>query len=124
MLVDRASFERAGGLAEIRAAVIDDVALAKLLKPHGRIWLGLADDIHSVRAYPRLTDLWQMITRSAYTQLRHSPLLLAAAVVGLMFVYVLPSALFIAGLATGAGWVAGVGGGAWALMTVTYAAMQ
>ena len=124
MLVDRAALERAGGLAEIRAAVIDDVALAKLLKPHGGIWLGLTDDIRSVRAYPRLTDLWQMITRSAYTQLRHSPLFLGAAVIGLMFVYVLPPTLFVAGLATGAGSVAALGAIAWALMTATYMPTQ
>ena len=124
MLVERAALERAGGLAAIRSAVIDDVALAKLMKPHGRIWLGLADDTRSVREYPRLADLWQMIARSAYTQLRYSPILLAAAVIGLVFTYLLPPVLFVAGLAVGAGWVALFGGVAWALMTATYIPMQ
>ena len=53
----------------------------------------------SVRPYPRLADLWQMVARSAYTQLSYSPPLLVATVIGLLFLYVLPPAGAIAGLA-------------------------
>jgi hopene-associated glycosyltransferase HpnB len=123
MLVERAALERTGGLAAIRSAVIDDVALARLLKPHGRIWLGLADEIVSRRPYPRLADLWQMVARSAYTQLRHSPALLLGTVVGLLFGYVLPPVLLIVGLASGAALTALLGGAAWAIMTATYVPM-
>ncbi|MBV9592236.1 MAG: glycosyltransferase, partial [Actinobacteria bacterium] len=83
VLVRREALVGAGGLARISNAVIDDVALARLLTSQGRIWLGLSDEIHSVRPYPRLLDLWRMVSRSAYTQLRYSPLLLVATVLGL-----------------------------------------
>jgi hopene-associated glycosyltransferase HpnB len=70
MLVRRAALEEAGGLAQIADAHIDDVALGTLLKRRGfRIWLGLSDDVCSVRPYPSLRDLWQMVSRSAYTML-------------------------------------------------------
>ncbi len=125
MLVRRAALESAGGLAEIADAHIDDVALASLLKRHAgcRIWLGLADDVRSVRPYPSLRDLWRMIARSAYTQLRYSPLLLLATVIGLLVVYVVPVGSVIAGLVAHEWWLAAVGGAAWALMAVTYLPM-
>ncbi|NED19627.1 glycosyl transferase family 2, partial [Streptomyces sp. SID9913] len=69
----------------IRHAVIDDVALARAVKnTGGSVWLGLADRVDSVRPYPALGDLWRMVSRSAYAQLRHSPLLLAGTVAGLV----------------------------------------
>ena len=72
-LVRRAALDRAGGLEAIRAAVIDDVALAGLLKRSGsRTFLGLADLQESVRPYDGLGPLWRMVSRSAYAQLRHS----------------------------------------------------
>ncbi|MBC7267369.1 MAG: glycosyltransferase, partial [Streptomyces sp.] len=77
--------ERARIPDAIRHAVIDDVALARAVKGGGgHIWLGLADRVDSVRPYPRLHDLWGMVARSAYAQLRHSPLLLAGTVAGLV----------------------------------------
>jgi len=52
ILVRRQALERAGGISTIRSAVIDDVALAKALKRSGSaIWLGLADEVRSVRPY-------------------------------------------------------------------------
>ena len=65
VLVRREALERAGGMAAIRGAVIDDVALAKALKKSGSaIWLGLADEVRSVRPYPELKDLWDMVCPS------------------------------------------------------------
>jgi hopene-associated glycosyltransferase HpnB len=123
MLVDRTALEAAGGLERIRGAVIDDVALGRTLKQRGRIWLGLSSDIRSIRPYPKFGDLWQMIARSAYTQLRYSPVLLIGTVLGLLFVYVLPPALLGIGLVVGAPIVAALGGAAWLVMTVTYLPM-
>ncbi|MFV2121725.1 glycosyltransferase, partial [Streptomyces sp. Act-28] len=80
--------ERAGVPDAIRDAVIDDVALARAVRrAGGRLWLGLAEHVESVRPYPRLADLWRMVARSAYAQLRHNGLLLAATVAGLALVY-------------------------------------
>ena len=81
MLVRRDTLIAAGGLDPIRGARIDDVALGRLLKrppSAARIWLGFSTGVRSLRPYPRLATLWDMIARSAYTQLRYSPGLLAA----------------------------------------------
>ncbi|MFD9225054.1 glycosyltransferase [Streptomyces sp. NPDC060064] len=116
--------ERAGVPESIRQAVIDDVSLARAVqRTGGRIWLGLAERVDSVRPYPRLADLWRMVSRSAYAQLLHSPLLLAGTVVGLALVYLAPPAALCAGVLThdaAAGWAGGL---AWAVMTGTYLPM-
>src|SRR5208282_834936 len=79
MLVRRDALDRSGGLAPIRGALIDDVAMGSMIKrQRGRCWLGLSRQVLSVRPYPRLGSLWQMVARSAYVQLNYSPALLAA----------------------------------------------
>jgi len=95
MLVRRDVLREAGGLAAIRGALIDDCALAKLLKARGPIWIGLTERVHSIRAYPRLADIRRMVSRTAYAQLGYSPLLLAGTIAGLALVYLAPVALSI-----------------------------
>lgn len=109
----------------IRHAVIDDVALARAVKQGagGHVWLGLADRVDSVRPYPRLHDLWRMVSRSAYAQLRHNPLLLLGTVAGLALVYLVPPAALLAGVAGGSWGTALPGGLAWAVMAGTYLPM-
>ncbi|MFF7090999.1 glycosyltransferase [Streptomyces rubradiris] len=108
----------------IRHAVIDDVALARAVKgAGGRVWLGLADRVDSVRPYPRLGDLWRMVSRSAYAQLRHNPLLLLGTVAGLALVYLVPPASVVVGTAGGDAATALAGAVAWAVMTGTYLPM-
>lgn len=108
----------------IRHAVIDDVALARAVKAAGgRVWLGLADRVDSVRPYPRLHDLWRMVSRSAYAQLRHNPLLLLGTVAGLALVYLVPPAAVVAGAAGGGTATAVTGAVAWAVMAGTYLPM-
>lgn len=122
VLVRRDVLVKAGGLERIRDALIDDVALAKLVKGagSGRIRLELASGVTSERRYPRLADLWNMVARSAYHQLRYSPMLLAGTVAGLLALYVVPPAAVIVGLATGDVWTTATGAVAWALMAATY----
>ncbi|MGA8952392.1 MAG: glycosyltransferase, partial [Xanthobacteraceae bacterium] len=93
MLVRRETLHRAGGLSAIRGALIDDCALAKVLKSHGPIAIALTDRVHSIRAYPAIADIRRMVSRSAYAQLNYSPLLLAGTVVGLALTYLAPVAL-------------------------------
>ncbi|MFE2066298.1 glycosyltransferase [Streptomyces sp. NPDC059467] len=108
----------------IRHAVIDDVALARAVKgAGGHVWLGLADRVDSVRPYPRLHDLWRMVSRSAYAQLRHNPLLLLGTVAGLALVYLVPPAAVVAGAVTGSAPAALVGGATWLVMAATYVPM-
>ena len=133
MLIRRRELAAAGGLERIRGALIDDVALGQLMqsaRPAARCWLGLSTDITSIRPYPRLADLWQMVTRSAYTQLRYSPAALAGTLAGLLWLYLLPPAAVLAGLAglaagggAAAGWLTVAGAAGWAAMSATYLPM-
>jgi hopene-associated glycosyltransferase HpnB len=124
VLVKASALQRAGGLAAIQGAVIDDVSLARALKRSGsRIWLGLADDVDSVRHYDQLADLWNMVARSAYTQLRYSPVLLVLTVVGLALVYLAPPLCVLIGVVTSNALLAVVGAIGWALMTISFAPM-
>ncbi len=116
MLVERRALARAGGIAGISGALIDDCALANLMKRQGPIWLGLSRDVVSLRSYPHLRDLRQMIARSAYAQLGYSLLLLAATISGMALTFLAPPVLAIFG-----GYPAKVvAAGAWALMTLAY----
>jgi hopene-associated glycosyltransferase HpnB len=100
----------------IRHAVIDDVTLARAVKrAGGRIWLGLADGVESVRPYERLPQLWRMVARSAYAQLGNNPLVLLGTVAGLTLVYLVPPLTALAG--------SPVGAAAWAVMALTYVPM-
>jgi hopene-associated glycosyltransferase HpnB len=132
MLVRRGALERSGGVAPIRGALIDDVAMGAMIKgERGRCWLGLSRQVVSVRPYPGLASLWQMVARSAYTQLNYSPLLLAGTIIGLLFLYALPPAAAITGLTTTAAGTAtanavlaaGAGLAGWALMSLSFLPM-
>jgi hypothetical protein len=132
MLIRRGALDKAGGLAPIRGALIDDVAMGRLIKgQRGRCWLGMTRQVVSVRPYPRLASLWQMVARSAYTQLRYSPVVLAGTLTGLLFLYALPPAGAVTGLAAvlaggsdGAAAVTlGAGLAGWALMSLSYLPM-
>jgi hopene-associated glycosyltransferase HpnB len=123
-LVRRTALERAGGVAAVRGAVIDDVALARALKRSGaRTHLGLADLVDSVRPYPTLAALWRMVARSAYAQLRHSVPLLAGTVVGLALVFLAPPVTTVVGAVTGDTAALVLGAAGWLLMAATYAPM-
>jgi hopene-associated glycosyltransferase HpnB len=116
--------ERARVPESIRQAVIDDVSLARAVQGSGgRIWLGLAEMVDSVRPYPRLADLWRMVSRSAYAQLRHNPLVLTGTVVGLALIYLVPPVAAFAGLLGAGAWTACAGFAAWAVMTGTFLPM-
>ncbi|MHA1598260.1 MAG: glycosyltransferase [Alphaproteobacteria bacterium] len=119
MLVRREALEAAGGIKEIADRVIDDCALAALLKPRGPIWLGLTDDVVSLREYHRLDDIWRMVTRTAYAQLGYSPVMLVLAVAGMLVVYAAPPLLFVFADAMAAK-LAAI---AWGCMVVAYQPM-
>jgi hopene-associated glycosyltransferase HpnB len=90
MLARRTALEAAGGIDAIRHNIIDDCALARVMKKQGPIWLGLTDRAISLRPYERLADIRKMVARSAYAQLGYSPLLLLGTLGGLLIVYVAP----------------------------------
>ncbi len=110
-----------GGVERIADALIDDCALAAAVKGDGgRLRLELTTRSRSVRAYETLDSLWQMVARSAYTQLRYSPLLLAGTVAGMLGLYVLPPVAFVAGSIRRDGRLAASGALAWSLMSAIY----
>jgi hopene-associated glycosyltransferase HpnB len=116
VLASREALDAAGGVAAIRGALIDDCALAARLKALGPIRLGLTDRVVSIRAYERLADVRQMITRSAYAQLRYSPLLLIGTAIGMAIAFIAPPLLLI--FAGGAArWL---GGAAWLAMAISF----
>jgi hopene-associated glycosyltransferase HpnB len=87
MLVKREALERAGNIDAIRSEIIDDCALARVLKGEGPIWLGLTERATSVRPYRGMADIRSMIARSAFAQLGYSVLALAGTVVGMIVVF-------------------------------------
>ena len=99
MLVRADALRKAGGIEAVRAALIDDCALAKALKAQGPIWLGLTERVRSVRRYPALADIRRMVARSAYAQLRYSPLVLLGTIAGMALTYLVPALLAIFGSA-------------------------
>jgi hopene-associated glycosyltransferase HpnB len=116
MLVRREALRAAGGLEAIRGFIIDDCALARLLKRRGPIRLALTQRVASIRAYPTLAEIRRMVVRSAYAQLEYSPLLLALTVAGLAWVYLVPVLAAIVG--HGAARICGLM--AWTIMAVAF----
>ena len=118
MLVRRTALEAAGGIAAIRDALIDDCALAAAVKrTGGRILLAPANSSNSLRVYATFGEIGRMISRTAFTQLHYSPLLLMMTLVALLVTYLLPVglAVFAHGIAREVGLTA------WLLMSCAYA---
>ncbi len=116
MLVRSDALTRAGGIEAIRGALIDDCALAKALKAQGPIWLGLTQRVRSIRPYPAFGDIHRMVTRSAYAQLRYSPLLLVGTIAGMVLTYLVPPLMAIFG--SGAARLLGLA--AWLMMALAF----
>jgi hopene-associated glycosyltransferase HpnB len=90
MLARREALDKAGGIAAIRHNIIDDCALARLMKRQGPIWLGLTDRSVSLRPYEHISDIRRMVARSAFAQLGYSPVMLLLTLAGLFVVYIAP----------------------------------
>ena len=117
MLIRYQKLEEIGGIAAIRGQLIDDCALARAVKgAGGRVWLGLDGTTHSIRPYRTFGEIGRMISRSAFTQLQHSGLLLAGTVAGLMVTYLAPPLLTLFAPQP----AAGMGALAWLLMSCCY----
>ncbi len=119
VLLQTAALEQIGGFGAVKGALIDDCALAKAVKRAGfRTWIGLTHSAVSLRPYPRLANIWNMVARNAFTQLHYSTALLV--LVTLIFVVgcaIPPLALFVfPGLAATV-----LGAAAIAAMSVSYA---
>lgn len=116
MLVRRDALRNAGGIEAISNALIDDCALGRKLKSTGPIWLGLTERVRSLRAYPHVSDIRRMVARSAYDQLRYSPILLLGTVAGMALIYLAPPFLAV----FGTGLSQALGALAFALMVLAF----
>jgi hopene-associated glycosyltransferase HpnB len=113
ILIRRRALQRIGGIAAIGGALIDDVTLAQRVKRGGRIWLGHSLLARSIRPYPGFADIWRMVARSAYVQLRRSPLLLVLTTIGLGWLFLLPPSAAIL-------WQSRIALASWVLMAVSF----
>ncbi len=116
ILVRPSALARIGGIASIRGELIDDCALARAVKKGGNIWLGVTGSTRSVRDYTTFAEIRSMISRTAFTQLRHSAVLLCATILGMSIIYLAPPVLIFcadprAAILALAAWVA---------MTISY----
>ena len=116
VLIRREALERIGGVESIKDSLIDDVALARAVKRGGAIFLGHSGLATSVRHYPAFVDLWRMISRTAFTQLRYSAWLLGVTIAGLTVVWLVPPLE----LAFGNGWHRACGLAACSLAAFSY----
>lgn len=120
MVIRREMLERIGGIETIRGELIDDCALARAVKRSGgRVWLGLTRDTRSIREYGSFGEIWRMISRTAFTQLKYSPLLLCAAIAGLAIAFLAPPLLAL----TFRPLAGTIGALAWLGMSIAYAPM-
>lgn len=98
ILLRRAALDRIGGLATIRNEVIDDCALARAVKKSGgKIWMGLTRASVSLRQYRTFAEIRDMIARTAFSQLRHSFILLVLTLAALFATFCLAWILFLTG---------------------------
>jgi hopene-associated glycosyltransferase HpnB len=122
MLVRRTALEEAGGIESIRAELIDDCSLAARIKHRGEgrhpIRLDVAARSVSLRPYDNSGEIWNMIARTAFTQLRYSGWLLAGTLAGMTIIYLIPPiAALLLGPLDWPAWLA------WAAMCCAYAPM-
>jgi hypothetical protein len=103
MLVCRQALRQAGGIDAIRGELIDDCAMARLLKRHGAIRIALTDRVHSMRSYPSFGDIRRMVVRCAFTQLEFSVAALTCTTAALLVVFVAPPIVAIVGTGTARG---------------------
>ncbi len=133
----RDALNTSGGLESIASKLIDDCALAGRIKHHsksprgGRTWLGLTQDVRSLRTYDGLDPVWDMVARTAYAQLNYSPFMLMGTVLGMLLLYLVPPLSAVGGLIALAStqesamsiWLIAVGFAAWMLMAGSYLPM-
>lgn len=107
ILIRRDILEKIGGIEILKQSLIDDCSLAIAVKkylqhhpenPERSIWLGLTESTYSLRPYPDLASIWNMVARTAFTQLNYSILLLIGTIFGMFLTYLAAPLGLILGL--------------------------
>lgn len=117
ILIRTATLHRIGGFTTLRGALIDDCTLARKVKDAGgSTWLGLSRSARAIRPYGDLAGIWNMVARTAFTQLRYSVNLLALCTVLLILTFLVP----VIGLWAESGLAVSLATAACAAMFITY----
>jgi hopene-associated glycosyltransferase HpnB len=119
VLLRRSELQAAGGIAAIRGSLIDDCALARLMKPRGPIRLALGEHVQSLRPYVQFEEIRRMVVRSAYAQLQFSPWRLTLVVLAMLMVFVAPVVLTL----WADGWVRLIAFATWITMAALFIPM-
>ena len=91
ILLETQVLDEIGGFHSLRGALIDDCALAKKVKSRGyKTWMGLSHSVRSLRPYNDMRAIWNMVARTAFTQLRYSKLLLILCTVIMLASFGMP----------------------------------
>lgn len=102
ILTTREVLERIGGFEALHGALIDDCTLARHVKRAGYpTFVGVTRGARSSRPYEGLSEIWNMVARTAFTQLRYSWMLLGLCTALMLLYFVVPTASLFAGAATG-----------------------
>jgi len=142
ILIRREALTRVGGLEVLKNALIDDCALAQkvkgvrsaqrtrfpvlnfLLPLQGEschpIWLGLTETTRSLRSYPDLSGIWNMVARTAFSQLNDSMLLLGLTLTGMILIYLTAPMGLIWGVATENAQMIYLSALVWLFMAIAY----
>ena len=140
ILIRNSVLQEIGGIQVVRQSLIDDCALAQAVKtgkvresdegasdpvsasraPKRRIWLGLSSKTCSLRPYPSLASIWDMVARTAFTQLNYSPVLLVGTLFAMGLIYLVPPVGAIWGALGGNVAIAALGASTWLLMSALY----
>jgi hopene-associated glycosyltransferase HpnB len=79
ILVETQALQTIGAFANLHNALIDDCTLAAHIKRAGlHTFIGLSHAARSHRGYQDLKPIWEMVARTAYTQLKYSLILLVS----------------------------------------------
>ena len=77
ILITQDALSTIGGFESIEGAIIDDCTLAKRVKKSGGLtWIGLTRSAKAIRPYCSLSEIWNMVARTAFAQLKYSNSLL------------------------------------------------
>jgi hopene-associated glycosyltransferase HpnB len=138
ILIRREILEKIGGIAILKQALIDDCSLAAAVKSYlqtnpnslstsanntkqsASIWLGLTNKTVSLRAYHSLKSLWDLVARTAFTQLNYSVLLLLGTVLSMILIYLIAPFSIILGISLNNGLIVILAGLIWVLMIIAY----
>ena len=121
VLIRRDALEAIGGFHAIKDKLIDDCELGKAVKNKGfKIWLGHGTDSLSLRGSSGLSDLWKMVTRTAFVQLSYSYIYLFVAILGMFIMYGIPVLALVLGGIKSQLLLGSLGAAAWGLMALTF----